>query len=80
MSKQKQALLITPPLFPKEHPYEMDNFYGFKCSYCQGNGWIPTLGERNENERKDCPGCKGSGRLKAVVTTKWMPDRKEDQQ
>jgi len=32
MSKQ-QALLLTPPFFPKEHPYEMDNFYGFECSF-----------------------------------------------
>lgn len=79
MSRQQQALLITPPLFPKEHPYEMDTFFGFKCSYCHGNGWIPAIGERNECERKDCPVCKGSGRLKAVVTTKWMPDKKDNQ-
>nr|DAK62696.1 MAG TPA: Rubrerythrin, zinc-substituted, diiron four-helix bundle.75A [Caudoviricetes sp.] len=25
-----------------------------------------------------CPVCGGSGRLKAVVTTKWMPDKKEE--
>lgn len=78
MSRQ-QALLITPPLFPKEHPYEMDTFFGFKCSYCQGNGWIPILGERNKCERKNCSVYKGSGRLKAVVATKWMPDNKENQ-
>lgn len=57
----------------------MDNFYGFECSYCHGNGWIPTLGKQNECERKDCPVCEGSGRLKAVVTTKWIPDKKENQ-
>lgn len=55
----------------------MDNFYGFECSYCHGNGWITTSGERNECERKKCTVCEGSGRLKAVVTTKWMPDNKE---
>nr|DAR56453.1 MAG TPA: restriction alleviation protein [Caudoviricetes sp.]DAW07020.1 MAG TPA: restriction alleviation protein [Caudoviricetes sp.] len=25
-----------------------------------------------------CPICGGSGRLKAVVTTKWIPDKKEE--
>lgn len=77
MSKKQQALLVAPPLFPKEHPYEMDTFYGFKCTYCQGNGWIPALGERNDTTRDTCPVCKGSGRLKAIVTTKWIPDKKE---
>lgn len=80
MSKKQQALLIAPPLFPKEHPYEMETFLGFDCSYCHGNGWILALGERNETMTETCPVCKGSGRLKAVVTTKWMPDKVEDNQ
>jgi len=78
MSKKNQCYLICPPLFPKEHSYEMENFRGFNCTHCSGNGWIPTLGPRNDNEHMTCPVCKGSGKLKAVVTTKWMPDTKEE--
>lgn len=78
MSKKQQSFLVTPPLFPKEHPYEMDTFYGLECSYCHGNGWVPQLGERNETVRGECPVCEGSGKLKAVVTTKWMPDKDGD--
>lgn len=80
MSKKQQALLITPPLFPEEHPYEMETFNGFDCSHCHGNGWIITLGIRNETIRETCTVCKGSGRLKAVVTTKWIPDKVEENQ
>lgn len=77
MCKKQQTLLITPPLFPKVHSYEMETFHGIKCSYCHGNGWIPTLGDRNEPERDTCPVCKGNKNLKAVVTVKWLPDEQE---
>lgn len=40
MSKQQHALLIQPPLFPKECPVERVEFGGFPCSYCHGNGWF----------------------------------------
>ena len=78
MSKKQQTLLITPPLLSKEHPNEMETFTGFECSKCYGNGWIIALGERNETVINACPICGGSGRLKAVVTTKWIPDKKEE--
>lgn len=77
MSKQEQILLITPPEFIKIKSYEMKDFHGLKCTYCHGNGWIPTLGDRNEPEREICPVCKGLKKLKAVVTVKWMPDEQE---
>ena len=78
MSKKQQTLLITPHLLSKEHPNEMETFTGFECSKCYGNGWIIALGERNETVINTCPICGGSGRLKAVVTTKWIPDKKEE--
>ena len=78
LSKKQQTLLITPPLLSKEHPNEMETFTGFECSKCYGNGWIIALGERNETVINTCPICGGSGRLKAVVTTKWIPDKKEE--
>ncbi|MDD3040918.1 hypothetical protein [Bacteroides sp.] len=77
MSKKIQVHEVYPPIFLKEHPYEQDTYYGLKCSQCHGNGWYPVLGERNESIREVCPVCQGSGKLKAVVTTKWMPDKKE---
>ena len=56
----------------------MEAFTGFECSNCHGSGWVLALGERNETVRNTCPVCGGSGRLKAEVTTKWMPDKKEE--
>lgn len=77
MSKKEQGLLITPPLFPAENPQESETFSGFNCGYCFGNGWIPALGERNERVHEECKVCKGSGKLKAIVTISWIPDKKE---
>ena len=77
MSKKQQVYMVVPPLFPKNHPYEMETFDGFECSYCHGNGWYAALGDRNERVKEPCPVCQGSGRIKAVVTIKWMADEKK---
>lgn len=68
MSKQQHALLIQPPLFPKECPVERVEFGGFPCSYCHGNGWFWGVDDYGERIKQDCPVCKGNKRLKAVVT------------
>ena len=74
MSKQQHALLIQPPLFPKECPVERVEFGGFPCSYCHGNGWF------GERVKQDCPVCKGNKRLKAVVTVNWTADDSSNNQ
>lgn len=75
MSKKNFGLLITPPLFPSEHPMEKEEFNGIPCSYCHGNGWIIGANERRETERTECPVCKGYKKLKAEVTICWKPDK-----
>ena len=75
MSKQQLALLISPPLFPKEHPIEQTVFNGVPCAYCHGNGWFWGADElTRESVKVQCPVCKGSKKLKAVVTINWVAD------
>lgn len=63
---------ISAPLFGvgKEKPEE---FPGYSCGYCQGNGWFLDPDE-NERVKKPCPSCGGTGQVKAVVTVEWVPD------
>lgn len=80
MSKQQPVLFIQPPFFSKEQPVEQLVFNGFKCSYCQGNGWFWGLDDFGERIKRECPVCKGSKRLKAVVTVSWKADNESNNQ
>lgn len=80
MSKRQHALLIQPPLFPKECPVERVEFGGFPCSYCHGNGWFWGVDDYGERIKQDCPVCKGNKRLKAVVTVNWTADDSSNNQ
>lgn len=71
MSKKQQALLLSAPLFAGEHRMEREEFVGFKCATCCGNGWHWGENEGGERVRIDCKVCEGSGKLKAVVTVEW---------
>ena len=44
---------------------------GYSCPYCQGNGFHWQEDEYQVLYKKECPICKGSGRLNAVVTIEW---------
>lgn len=80
MSKRQHALLIQPPLFPKEHPVERVEFGGIPCTYCHGNGWFWGMDEYRERVKCECPVCKGNKRLKAVVTVNWTADDSSNNQ
>jgi DnaJ-class molecular chaperone len=42
------------------------------CSCCHGNGFF--WGEDHaERVKVDCPVCKGSGQLDAMITIEWKP-------
>ena len=45
---------------------------GNRCSYCHGNGFFWGE-EQRERVKADCPVCKGSGKLDAVITIEWKP-------
>jgi DnaJ-class molecular chaperone len=49
---------------------------GYGCSYCHGNGFFWKAQEGTKDRFKEaCPVCKGSGKLKAVITIEWLPDK-----
>lgn len=80
MSKGQHALLIQPPLFPKEQPVERVEFGGIPCTYCHGNGWFWGMDEYRERIKCEYPVCKGNKRLKAVVTVNWTADDSSNNQ
>lgn len=76
MSRKQQGMLLSAPLFGDIHCQEREEFHGFPCTYCSGNGWYwatSMIGE--ESYKEDCKICGGSGRLKAVVTVEWKADK-----
>lgn len=73
MSKKQNGVLITAPLFGtgKEAPEE---FRGYSCGACQGNGWYWDWETYRDATKKTCAACGGTGQVKAVVTVEWFPD------
>ena len=47
---------------------------GHRCPYCQGNGYLWQEDEWQERYKKECPICKGSGRLDAMITIEWKAE------
>lgn len=75
MSKQIQVLLVEPPSFIKEFTHETKTFHDLPCPACCENGyhWAEDcFGERYKNP---CRHCAGTGKLKAVVTIEYKPDK-----
>lgn len=73
MSKRLNGVQISAPLFGvgKEKPEE---FPGYSCGYCQGNGWFIDPDVIHERVKKPCPSCGGTGQVKAIVTVEWVAD------
>ena len=73
MSKNNQVITISPPMFIGEgNQKESISSKGHRCSYCHGNGFFWGE-EQRERVKVDCPVCKGSGKLDAVITIEWKP-------
>ena len=73
MSKNNQMILISPPMFIGEgNQKESISSKGHRCSHCHGNGFFWGE-EQRERVKVDCPVCKGSGKLDAVITIEWKP-------
>lgn len=85
MSKRKEIIILAAPegLSPSRSrdgqvaAREMFCSPGHVCTYCKGNGWFWSEDEQGESTKEDCPVCKGSGELDAVVTVEWKESNKE---
>lgn len=78
MSKFKEIIEITAPAYISPdaegvHARETYHSAGHVCSYCRGNRWFWGEDETGERVKCDCPVCKGSGSLDAVITVEWTP-------
>ena len=78
MSKNNQVITISPPMFIGEgNQKESISSKGHRCSYCHGNGFFWGE-EQRERVKVDCPVCKGSGKLDAVITIEWQPAKSNE--
>lgn len=78
MSKFKEIIEIVAPVYinPKPEGVQAHETYhsdGHVCSCCKGNRWFWGEDEMGERVKRDCPVCKGSGSLDAVITVEWSP-------
>ena len=72
MSKERRMIEITPGrMSPGGRMTDRIESRGHSCPYCQGNGYHWQEDEWRERYKQECPICKGSGRLNAVVTIEW---------
>lgn len=75
MSIKNDIIKITPPvLIVFGNTKETITSNGHLCGYCHGNGFFWGEQQR-ERVKKDCPVCKGSGKLDAVITIEWKPSK-----
>ena len=71
MSVKKQIITISPPMFIEETGgKEQLTSLNHTCSRCGGNGWFWGL-DGKDRLKINCPVCKGSGCLDAVVAIEW---------
>lgn len=75
MSKNREFILVTPPMFLEQEQVEGMVIKGHVCSRCGGTGWFWDQSGKDA-EKRPCPVCMGSGKLDAVVTIKWVPGGK----
>jgi excinuclease UvrABC ATPase subunit len=62
-------------LFPPDYNGTSETFRvpGFKCTRCNGLGYISVDVNPRESEQKTCPHCNGSRTLCAHIHIKWKP-------
>ncbi|EFZ36971.1 hypothetical protein HMPREF0663_11884 [Hoylesella oralis ATCC 33269] len=79
MSKERRIIEIEPRLLISGgRMSEQVESNGHKCQYCQGNGYLWQVDDPwQERYKMECPICKGSGKLDAVVTIEWKASEKQ---
>lgn len=71
MSSKRQMIWLAPPVY--ENTEERIESRGHECGYCHGQGGFagdPRMGDG----WKECPMCKGCGKMDAEVNIKWKPN------
>jgi len=75
MSKLNNTLKIEPPkLLGSNHNGETFSSHGHTCTYCNGHRTFSEQVTYDEYKTKDCPVCKGVGKLQAKIVIGWLPD------
>lgn len=77
MSVKNEFIKVTPSEFVGVGNME-ETFAstGHRCGYCHGTGFFWGA-EGREPVKTDCPVCRGSGKLDAVITIGWKPSKKQ---
>lgn len=69
MSCVRKSIELSAPMgTPIQEAFTLD---GFRCNYCQGNGYFWYEDEYGHPCKHTCPMCEGSGLMKARVTIVW---------
>lgn len=84
MSKDKITIDVSVPdvIIPNRNKEllgiackEVFHSNGHQCTYCHGNGYSWSDDDCGEYYKKECPVCKGSGKLNAVITVEWSANK-----
>lgn len=70
MSKNKQILVVQPPMFLDTMRKESSKISGCHCSLCHGSGYVMEDGPEGLHKTK-CRVCGGTGRLTANIVIEW---------
>ena len=74
MSENNHVIKITPPLLiGPDNRHETILSPGHMCTFCHGNGSFCSEMGHDDEEKKVCPVCNGSGILDAAIRVEWSP-------
>lgn len=73
MSKLDSVLVIKPDTGSKNNG-SVHSSRGHSCPYCNGKGGFSDQTGFDSYDTKECPRCKGTGRLVAKIVVGWGPD------
>ena len=77
MSSKRHMIWLDPPAFASTEERFVSRKH--ECGYCRGRGGF-TGDDRMGGGWRECPVCKGCGRMDAEVSIKWKPSVEPDKQ
>lgn len=76
MSKNKQILVVQPPMFLDVMRKESFKIPGCRCTLCHGSGYVMEDGPEGLC-KAECRVCGGSGKLTADIVIEWKAETEE---